>query len=293
MNNISWDALKAFMQVAERGSLTDAADDLGISVATLARRMNALESALGAALLRRGPQGASPTAQGEQVLALVRQGADHLNQLDRLSRSMAADAINPPIRISSTEPMIADVLAPAIPQLTAQHPNLIIELEVSLELSNLNRGEADIAIRMVKPSGDTLITRRLPTIRMGLFASKAYLGARAANTIDLKQERLLWYDSAYGPIAENVWLKRQQLEGQVVMRTGSVQALSRAAEVGTGIAPIPAYIGKRMQLIELTQINFPDRTPWLVFHRDAKMDKRQKIVRDWIVAASSVVISPQ
>ena len=290
MKSVSWDDLRSFLLVARHGSLSAAAERLGVSVATLGRRIDALESRLGVRLIRRSPQGAQVTLEGRRILDLVQPGAEHFEQIDRLARSLAADAERPPIRISSTEPMIAEVLVPHLPRLHAEHPEIRIELESSLELSNLNRGEADLAIRMVRPKGETLITRRLTPIRMGLYASPAYLAGRAA-PLNLGAERLLWYDSAYGPIAENVWLKDHGLEGQVVLRSGSVRALTQAAAAGMGVAPLPAFLAEAQGLAPVGKAGLPDRTPWLVFHRDGRNSAPLKAVRAWIEEACRLALS--
>ncbi|MEM9692849.1 MAG: substrate-binding domain-containing protein [Myxococcota bacterium] len=187
------------------------------------------------------------------------------------------------MRVSSTEPMIADVLAPAAAKLLASCPAIRLELETSRELSNLNRGDADIAVRMVRPEGDTLATRRLARIEMGLFASRQYLRQRRLETIDLEAERLVWYDAAYGDISENIWLRRSGLEAQVVARSGSTRALTNAAVEGLGIAPLPVFLARRASLVQLPAFDLPSRTPWLVFHRDTRRDPRLKAVRNWVV----------
>ncbi len=289
MTSPRWDDLRGFLHVAEQGSLSAAADALGLSAATLGRRIDALESALKFRLVRRGPDGASLTADGERVLELVRAGAERFGELDRLARHLARDAARPPIRISSTEPMVADVLAPQLPGLLESHPDIRVELEASLELSSLNRGEADIAVRMIRPVGDTLVTRRLAPIRMALFASETYLAGRPT-PVDLHGERLLWYDAAYGDIAENVWLRKQRLEDRVVMRSGSVRALLQAALADLGIAPLPVFIAQRHELVQVSEIGPPTRTPWLVFHRDTRNDAAMRAVRNWVVEACRRVI---
>lgn len=290
MSSLDWEALKSFLAVAEDGSLSRAATRLDISVATLGRRIDELEAEIGFKVIRRGPRGTTTTPEGQRIADLIKPGAEYFGELDRLVRVMTKGIDRPPIRVSSTEPMIADVLAPRTPKLLSEHPHIKIEFETSLELSNLNRGEADIAVRMVKPSGETLITRRLPKIQIGLFAATSYLNTKSTK-IDLQSESLLWYDSAYGDIAENLWLKRQKLEDQVVLRSGSVRALCQAALAGCGIAPLPSFLAKKIGLVPIAGFQLPDRTPWMVFHRDTRHHPQQKSVRDWIEAACKEAIS--
>jgi len=169
--------------------------------------------------------------------------------------------------------------------LRQQDPGIAIDLEVSNDIANLNAGRTDIAIRMVRPVEETLIARRLPVIRLGLFASEAYLNGRDPNRMVLSEEHLIWLDRQYGQIAENVWLKAQGLEPYVLHSSSSVRALLTAAVEGVGIAPLPAYAALKAGLIEVAhRAALPERQPWLVFHRDTKANARLQVVRDWIVA---------
>jgi DNA-binding transcriptional LysR family regulator len=156
-------------------------------------------------------------------------------------------------------------------------------LEVSNDIANLNAGRTDVAIRMVRPAEETLIARRLPVIRLGLFASPDYLKGRDLDRLVLSDEHLVWLDRQYGEIAENTWLKAQGLEASIRLSSSSVRALLNAAVEGVGIAPLPAFAARKAGLIEVPHRAMPERQPWLVFHRDTKTNPRLQLVRDWIV----------
>jgi DNA-binding transcriptional LysR family regulator len=177
---------------------------------------------------------------------------------------------------------------PALPEFFEANPDTRLELEVSLEVSNLNIGEADIAVRMFQPQSETLIARKLPSIRLQLYCSAGYLAGRNPNALCLSEEKLVWYDKAYGDIAENVWIKEKSLVDQVIMRSGSVRALLKAAEAGIGIAPVPDFLAAKTELIPVASQALPIRQTWIVFHRDARTIIHQKRVRDWIRNACDV-----
>lgn len=277
-----WNAVRCFVAVCRTGSLTEAAVQLNLSIATIGRRIDSLEAALGVKLLLRGPTGTKPTEAGEAILQYAEPGARQLMQIARVARALAAGPQDTPIRVSSTEPMIADVLAPNIPALLAEHPGLRIEFDVSNAISNLNSGEADIAIRLADPKSETLIARRLPAIELGLFCSKTYLRGREAHVLDLSCERLLWLDSRYGRIPENAWMADHGLEHAAVLRSSSVRALQQAAEAGAGIALLPVFSARKEGLVQVQAPALPKRQPWLVFHRDTRRNPRMKAARDWI-----------
>ncbi|MFN8920571.1 MAG: LysR family transcriptional regulator [Hyphomonadaceae bacterium] len=280
---IDWDAIRCFVAVARRSSLSEAADELGMSIPTISRRIDGLETQLALKLLQRGPRGARLTEAGHAILQVAEPGARQLSQIARRARALQEGPNLPAVRISATESVIADVLAPRLDRLRAQDPSISIDLEVSNDIANLNAGRTDVAIRMVRPAEETLIARRLPVIRLGLFASPDYLKGRDLDRLVLSDEHLVWLDRQYGEIAENIWLKAQGLEASIRLSSSSVRALLNAAVEGVGIAPLPAFAARKAGLIEVPHRAMPERQPWLVFHRDTKTNPRLQLVRDWIV----------
>lgn len=280
---IDWEAIRCFVAVARRGSLSEAADELGMSIPTISRRIDGLETQLALKLLQRGPRGARLTEAGHAILQVAEPGARQLSQIARRARALQEGPNLPAVRISATESVIADVLAPRLDRLRAQDPSISIDLEVSNDIANLNAGRTDVAIRMVRPAEETLIARRLPVIRLGLFASPDYLKGKDLERLVLSEEHLVWLDRQYGEIAENIWLKAQGLEASIRFSSSSVRALLNAAVAGVGIAPLPAFAARKAGLMEVQHRAMPERQPWLVFHRDTKTNPRLQLVRDWIV----------
>jgi DNA-binding transcriptional LysR family regulator len=288
MNNesaLDWDNIRYFLAVGRSGTLSEAARDLGMSVATLARRIDSLEAQLNIKLLRKSPKGAQLTSHGEAIMRFAEPGARQINQISRFARALVGEPNQPSVRISATEGVIADILAPFLPKLCQDNPDISIDLEVSNQIADLNSGRTDVAIRMTRPTEETLIGMRLPTIRLGLFGSHNYLKGRESQKMDLGKERLIWLDRAYGDIAENIWLQSQGLDRGAIIRSSSVRALFNAATAGVGIAPLPVFTAQAAGLIQLSQYTLPERHPWLVFHTDTKNVPRLKTVRDWIAKA--------
>ena len=280
---IDWEAIRCFVAVARRGSLSEAAEELALSIPTISRRIDQLEAQLGLRLVHRGPRGARLTEAGQAILQVAEPGARQLSQIARRARALQEGPDLPSVRISATESVVADILAPRLARLRAQDPSISIDLEVSNDVANLNAGRTDVAIRMVRPMEETLLARRLPMIRLGLFASPDYLKGRDLDRLVLSEEHLVWLDRQYGEIAENIWLKAQGLEACIRFSSSSVRALLNAAVEGVGIAPLPAFAARKAGLIEVPHRAMPERQPWLVFHRDTKTSPRLQLVREWIV----------
>ena len=285
MQEMDWDDLRMFCDAAEGPTLAAAARRLGVSIATVARRISALESALGVRLLDRARNGVTLTTQGRVVLARARAAAAAMEDVGRLATALRASAWPDPIRVSATEPIISEILAPALPALLAAAPEIRVDLTSTNEVVRIAAREADIAVRFARPIGDSLIVRRLPGFDLGLFAAKSYLGDRQPADLDLTRERLLGFDDSYGRIAEVVWMEQSGLGAAIVARSSSTRALINAAVAGAGIAPVARLFARaRPTLVEIpTRLPIPRRPAWLVSHRDLRQARPVRMVREWIV----------
>ena len=136
------------------------------------------------------------------------------------------------------------------------------------------------------------MARQLGTIRLGLYASRAYLAGRKPASLDLSSERLLLYDESYGRIPELLWLREADLAGAVWMRTASTRALVRAAVSGAGIALLPeVFAAREAALVVLPAPQpIPPRTPWLLVHRDLRALAPIRAVGAWVVATFAEVL---
>ncbi|QTD57169.1 LysR family transcriptional regulator [Parasphingorhabdus cellanae] len=281
---IDWDTVRCFIEVAEKRSLMAAANTLGMSNATLGRKIDALEVATGLQLILRGPGGVALTDQGKEVLALAKAGGDHLFQMERLAFSLKSDRRALPIRISTTETMVSAVLAPHLSLLWDKHPGLVVDLIMSTELADLNRREADIAVRLARPKSEGLITRKLPEITAGLYASTGYLNGRDPGSLDLRHEKLAGLDDQFGDIPESVWIRQHELQQALSVQSSSIYALMEVAKSGAAIAMVPDFLAQRHGLFRVSAPPIPVRKPWIVFHRDNRRNREIRAVRDWIVA---------
>lgn len=288
---MNWDDLRIFHVVAGARTLSAAARQLGTSVATIARRMSALETALGVRLLDRTPAGVSLTPPGRALLERAASAAEAMDGVDRLAAALRTRDWQEPVRISATEPFISEVLAPALPRLLASEPGLRIDLSASNEVVSLSAREADVAVRLARPVGDSLVARRLPGLEMGLFASREYLAGRRPAGIDLRAERLLGFGTNYGRIPEVAWMEDAGLAMAVSIHSSSVRTLLNATIAGSGISLLPRLLAaSHPELIEIPPPRpMPTRPVWVVTHRDLRGVRPIRAVRDWIVAAFTEV----
>ncbi len=282
---MQWTDLSYLITVAAAGSLSGAAQDLGVSISTVARRLDALEHDLELRLTDRRRDGVRLTTHGQQIVALAAGVGMEVAKIERAAAALRSGEATEPVRITATEMVVADILAPALPLLWQRAPKLRVELSTRADIVSLAAREADLAVRMVRPVGDSLVARRLPLIRLGLYASRSYLAGRDPAALAVRDERLLLDDESYGRIPELRWMEEAGLAAR--LRTGSTRALLRTAVAGAGIALLPEAFAKHESVLIAVPppSPIPPRTPWIVMHRDLKKAAPIRAAADWIEAA--------
>jgi DNA-binding transcriptional LysR family regulator len=274
------------------GSLSAAAKRRGVAISTISRRVESLEIALKLRLIDRQAKGTRLTAFGEQIAMAAEPVSDQLARVSRLADNLRSESGTLPVTLSATEFVISDILAPALPSLFAQSAHFPVHLQSRSDVVSLAARDADIAIRMSRPDGASLIIRKLPALQLGLFASCDYLDNRPVAQIDVMRERLMIYDDSYGRLPELAWIDELGLRPAVAMRTGSTRALMSAALSGAGIALLPVAIAQREGgLIQIpTRHAPPARTPWLIVHRDLRRQPSIRAVHNWVLSTFTTLV---
>lgn len=285
--------IETLAAVARTGSISGAAKAAGVSVSTAARRLDALEARLKLRLVDRRANGARLTPEGIRLAALAEPLSAQLATIARAAEALRHGEGPALVRISATEAIIADILAPALPSLFSSAPGVTVQLQSQGEVVSLASRDADLAIRMVRPSGAALVIRKLPDLPIGLFASRHWLAGRTPAEVDLAASPILTYDDSFGRIPELAWLDNLGLAGAVRLRTGSTRALLTATLAGAGVGLLPRlFIRPGAGLVEVpTDIAPPTRTPWLTVHRDLRRLAPVAAAHRWIIAAFSAAVA--
>ncbi len=177
LKNLDWSLLQAFTAVAETGSLSAAARQLGQSQPTLGRQVARVESALGAALFTRQPRGLALNEAGAALypLALEMQSAARRLALVAAGQSQSLKGT---VRITASKVFSHYTLPPILADIRRIEPDIQLELAPNDSTENLLFREADIAIRMYRPTQADVIARKLGAVQIGLFAHESYLARR-------------------------------------------------------------------------------------------------------------------
>ncbi|PYE83971.1 LysR family transcriptional regulator [Pseudoroseicyclus aestuarii] len=284
----SWDDQQAFLAVLEEGSLSAAARRLGVTQPTMRSRIAALEARLGVTLFTRSSQGLLPTPQARALEAPARAMA-------HASDAFLRTAASPPglvagrVRLSVADFVGVEVLPAMLPPLLARHPGLRLELALSNRQANLTEQEADLAVRMHPPAQDTLVTRRIGEIPIGLFGHRDYLAARGRpqRLEDLAQHSLIGPDRSAADLALAEQLLGPRAAEMITLRVDNHPAQLAMARAGLGLVFAQRPVGRAdPRLIEVLEGAVTLALPvWVVAHRDLRALPRVGAVFDHLVAA--------
>jgi len=285
-----WDDARVLLALSRSGTLQGAGERLSVNASTVSRRLDALEAALGVHLFDRTPDGARPTVAAEQLLPLAEQ-MEHAAMGLRQAVSGLESEPEGDVRISAP-PGIADhMLGGALVRLYARFPRIRVHLDARIAYVDLARREADLALRLKRPTSGDLITTRLGSAPHAILTSPAYateLGVLG----DPADARWITWDDDLAELPDARWVLSRVPPRQVVMRTSSIGAQIKALESGLGVAwmgspfePLSGLARVRLsKKLAATLDPPPDGVLWLVGHRALREVPRIAAVWDWIVA---------
>ena len=234
---LDWNDVRFFLAVARRRTLARAAIALGVDQTTVGRRIASLEARLGVSLFTRSAGVFQPSRSGRGVL----EAAERMEEAARELHSRVAREEIATVRVATTESMAGVFIVPAVESLRKSHPHIQVTVTTGWAQVDLRKGEADLAVRLVRPTDPRLACRKLADFRLRLYASRGYLSGRAAPT-SLAGEALIAYEEAL-PLGRRHPFARLSMEGgTLVLLSNSQQVLVAAAAAGLGIVQLPAFV---------------------------------------------------
>lgn len=272
-----WDDARYFLALYRAGTLSAAARALAVEHTTVARRIGHFESALGLKLFDRLPRSWTPTSQAvaiyEQVCALE----EAAFALERQAATF--DRMTGRVRISAPPVLASHVLVPRLADLAERYPNIALEIQASTAIADLNRNEAEIAVRLARPDASDLLVRRLGTIGYRLYATSQWR-ARAR-----EQRAYIGFDGK-GRQPLGAWLEEVIGPNRVCLRTGDFRTMAEAARAGWGAALLPVFFGA--SIAELSPLEGEglrtDRDAFMLFHRDVVLNPAVRAIASEIAA---------
>ncbi len=277
---LNWDDARIFLALARAGSLSAAASRLDLGIATLSRRISRLETALQVPLFTRHQTGYRLTDQGNALVGRA-------EELEGAAAALCVDArreaeIVGRVRLATAENLANPIIIPTLGPLLGRHPGLSLEIVSDVTTVNLHRRDADLAVRMVRPTHGHLTVRRIGTLGFGLYGSPDYKAARAQPDAPVSpgQDSLIGWAEGYQHLPAARWLEGL-LRGRLpVLATTSLAAQVRAATSGIGLAVLPHFLAEEAGLVRIEARMDIDQPIWLVTHADLSTSRRVNAVAD-------------
>jgi len=300
----STEAMRVFTRVVRAGSLSAAGRAMGLSSASISRKISALEESTGARLLDRTSRKIALTQLGELYFE---KACQILDQIDALSDAISGHQGDPSglLSVHTRVSIGNEFLADALPSFLKRYPNVRLRLWLTEEPRDVLDSKIDVSIRIGVPDDPSMMIRRLsPGMERILFASPAYLRDHppirhpkdllSHNCLSIPQEADLEDGRASWLYRDTEGVHELRVRGS--LQVNDVPMIRRAALEGIGIALLPAWlmaddlgtdrIRRILPEYELTPSVF-DATLYAVFPRTPRMQPKTRIFLDFLVETFS------
>ncbi len=279
----NWDDVRYFLTLQRQSTLAAAGSELKLDPTTVGRRLVKLEEELGARLFDRTPSGYVLTEAGHRLLPRA-------ERIEREALGVERDVagedqkLEGVVKLTATEMLTTRFIAPYLKRFQETHPDIQLDLNCTNLDVNLARREADIALRLARPTQEDLIIKRLSFIHLGLYASRDYVDHMGSPTESLAGHQVMLFASKRPFRRENEWLTARMDGARVVLRSDSVSSMYAATLAGTGIALLPSQVADNdPDLVRVPVEGAPEpRQIWQAVHKDLRDSARIRAVLDFL-----------
>ena len=282
-----WNDLRCFLAVARAGSTLAASRALRVNQTTVARRVEALELALGHKLFDRLQRGYRLTEAGGEILPYAEKVEAEAQALEQLvqQRSRRLAGV---VRVTTNEAFANMVVTQCLAEFAELYPDIRVEVAVSDRRLDVARGEADVALRAGAPLEPGLVGRKLGDIRWSIYCSRDYAARRGvpATEAELKDHVVIGAIDALADIPASKWLAARSAGAQMLSQSNSLTNLLAALKAGLGVAPLPCMMGDTdASLIRcLEPIDGLDSELWLLTREPLRTLPHVKAFNDFVAA---------
>lgn len=282
-----WQEVHIAAQVARLGTLSAAADFLGLHHATVMRNIDALEARLEVKLFQRHARGYTPTDAGKDLLNIAQITDDQLAQFAARVKGQRAEVSGD--LIITTVSGLADTLTPVLAEFAEKHPAIRLQVISDARRLRLERGEAHVALRAgPKPQEPDCIPVKLSEISVALFAAPDYIKRNGApQTVDeLAEHRVIGSVVENSRAPHNQWLAEHVPEDAIVYRCNEVYGQQSAVLNGIGIGFLGIQMASNLPVQQVLTDNTDwVSTLWLVTHVDLHRTAKVQAISNHLKSA--------
>ncbi|MGR3453933.1 LysR family transcriptional regulator [Pseudooceanicola sp.] len=284
----NWDEIRTAYQVARLGTVSGAAEVLGVHHATVIRHIDALEGRLGVKLFQRHARGYTPTEAGQDLLRVAQATDDQFSQLAGRIKGRG-NAVSGEL-VVTTLSGFSQLLVPPLAAFQEEYPEVILRYLTSQRLFRLEYGEAHVAIRAGSPPQQPdNVVQPFMQLNWAIYAAPAYIArhGRPETVEEVVKHRFVGFDDPASRAPYAQWLRESVPSSQVVFRSGDNRAVQRAIVAGIGLGFLRR--DEALQHPELVEVHAPmdewQSRLWLVthmdLHRTTKVQTFLNFLKDW------------
>ena len=267
MQQINWDNLRYVLMVAENGSIAAAARELRVNRTTVLRRINSFQDNLSCRIFERSESGYILTPEAEKMIDAAREVE---NTIFNMQRQIAGRELRleGELRVTTTDTLIVSVIGPHLASFHRKHPHIVVNVVMTNNILDLNRRDADVAVRPTGAPDGHLVGRRLADIQFAIYASPDYLGSCNADRLD--QHSWIGFETELQSTLPGKWLDNNIPVEKICLRGDSFIALKVASENGMGLSLLPHYLGDSSKYLQKLPIAIEELNTglWLITHPD-------------------------
>lgn len=289
---LDWGDIQVFVAIARAGTLSAAAQQLGLSQPTVGRRLRNFERKLGTQLFHRQGVCLRLTEAGESLKAV----GENMDRAARSARSVVIgrDAgLAGRLVVTAAEWLSVRVLTKIAAEFTEQYPAIVVDLLAEPNHVSLVRHDADIALRLARFAEAEVSQRRVGTVSFGLYAAPTYLQRRGYPDFRLKcrGHTIVALTHARERVADVAWLDEIASGARIVVRCNGREAQARSAAAGAGLTCLPRILGDATAGLQLLESPPPPaRTLWSGVHSAAKHIPRLRVFLDFAAVRLEEII---
>jgi DNA-binding transcriptional LysR family regulator len=263
---LDWTDLHHFVVLAREGTLSAAARSLRVDHVTVARRVAALEAATALKLVDRRARNYTLTADGRRIADAAAPMEEAAFAVERATRA-AESGIRGEVAVSAPPSLANALVAPRLVDLKREHPGISIRLIGEKRSASLSRREADLALRLSRPTEAGLVVRRVGHFGFSLYGAPAYLKETPPHAF-----AFIGYDDSMKETPQQQWLEAIADGREIVLRSSDLENQAAAARTGLGLAVLPHFLGDGDPHLERCTMSRKEvgRDVWLVVHQDLR-----------------------
>lgn len=267
----NWDEIRTAYQVARLGTVSGAAEVLGVHHATVIRHIDALEKRLATRLFQRHARGYTPTEAGRDLMAVAQTTEDQFTQLSGRIKGLG-ESVSGELIVTSISG-IARLVVPILAQFQERYPAVVLRYVTDFRVFKLDYGEAHVAIRAgAAPEEPDNVAQPFARLRTALYASPGYVARHGlpSSEAEFQAHRFVMADHEGSRAPFNRWLQAVAPEQSIAFRAPEPAALEAAVREGAGIGFVSSFIAEGdPDLVEVMPPRPEWEAPlWLVTHVD-------------------------